>query len=1571
MQDELKLLRRFSLSAAATIALLCLAVTSVQTVHAATLTVTSTADSGAGSLRQALADAIDGDTIQFASALNGQIIGFTSAELVIDKNITITGPGPDQLTVQRSTATGTPKFRIFHILPGHVVQIAGLTISGGSLPATDTGGGVHNDQSALTLNNCAVFSCAAGSYGTGGTGGGIYNNNGTLEINDSSISGNFADALCGGIYNTAGGTLRIRDSIVSGNGVTVQFSNPPQVVGSVGGILNAGTAEVTNCTIDRNNGGGGGGGISNTGSLTIANSTISKNTVLFSGGGIGNSGPLTISNSTISGNAASFKGFGDGGGISTSGGAATVTISNSTISGNFAPTTYGHGGGIYVAGGTLDLENTILKAGAAGANIFNNSGTVMSHGYNLSSDDGSGFLTAPGDQINTDPMLGPLQNNGGPTLTHVLSADSPAIDAGNPNFAPPPLYDQRGPGHDRVVNGRIDIGSFEVRERTIVVTTSADDGPGSLRAALAAAGDGDLIQFTTGVVLTSSELVIDKSVAISGPGPNQLGVQRSSANGTPEFRIFRVTPGHVVTIEYLTIRRGLAQTGAGVFADHATLTINNCIFDSNVAREKGGGLYNDGDGSTPVVLVDTTFRFNQATGGVSGGIGGAIYNTGTLEIKTGWLDRNKSGAAAAIANHGTMSVSDSNIVENVQVLPFMIDSSAFSGQGSGCGCGAGISNSNLLTISNSTVSSNSGGIDNQAGATLEIRHSTVSSQGSIHNVGATLRVENTILNASSGSDNISSPPGTVVSQGYNLCSDDCRGLLTGMGDLSSTDPMLGPLTYNGGQTRTHALLLGSPAIDAGNPSFTPPPDFDQRGPGYPRVANGRINIGSLEMQPQAPTPTPTPTATPTATATPPATPTPSPTAPPSPTPAQALNISTRLRVETGDRVMIGGFIITGNEPKKVAIRGIGPSLGNSGLTDFLADPTLELRGSAGALLVQNDNWQDDSEQAAQLMALGLAPQHPNESGMVATLQPGAYTAIVAGKNQTSGIGLVEIYDADAAAASQLANISTRGFVQPGDNVMIGGFILDNGDASTAVAVRGVGPSLTQSGLSNVLADPTLELRDGNGALLIANDNWQDDSASATQLSANGLAPQNPLESGIFTTLPPGLFSAVLAGKDGGIGLGLVEVYGNLHPSTLVVTNTIDGEAGSLRQVLTDANNGDTIQFDASLYGRAIILRIGLVIDKDIVISGFGPNHSSIERVDSLMLSVLEIASGHTVLLEGLTIRGGRARVSGGGIRNGGSTLILNNCAVESNTSDGSGAGISHAGPNLTIVNSVVRHNSITGALNPIGGGIYGSGTMEIRNSKISGNVVMNGTTGPGAGGGIGNVGTMTIFNSTVSENSASVGAGIASFGPLAITNSTISGNIAFNGVQGVGNGGGGISSNSGPLTITNSTISENSAAGGGGIVNGGQLTITHTTISDNQTDPGSGTIDNSGSLEIGNTILKTGPSGVNIVNNSGTVVSHGYNLSSDNGAGFLAASGDQVNTDPLLGPLQDNGGSTFTHELLTGSPAINAGNPDFVSPPFFDQRGNGHDRVVNGRIDIGSFEVQPSPTPTPTPGLRR
>ena len=252
-----------------------------------------------------------------------------------------------------------------------------------------------------------------------------------------------------------------------------------------------------------------------------------------------------------------------------------------------------------------------------------------------------------------------------------------------------------------------------------------------------------------------------------------------------------------------------------------------------------------------------------------------------------------------------------------------------------------------------------------------------------------------------------------------------------------------------------------------------------------------------------------------------------------------------MRVQTGNNVGIGGFIITGNAAKNVAIRGIGPSLGAFGITDALPDPTLELRDSNGGLIKQDDDWQDNTADAAQLISLGLAPQNSKESGIVATLQPGSsYTAILAGKNQTVGVGLVEIYDVGQGADSQLANISTRSFVLTGNNVTIAGFIL-GGNNNTGMVIRGLGPSLAAFGLSPVLADPTLELHDGNGATLVSNDNWGDDPASAAELIARGLAPQDLKESALFASLPPGAFTAILAGANGGTGIGLVEIY-NVH-----------------------------------------------------------------------------------------------------------------------------------------------------------------------------------------------------------------------------------------------------------------------------------------------------------------------------------------------------------------------------------------------------------------------------------------
>jgi hypothetical protein len=267
------------------------------------------------------------------------------------------------------------------------------------------------------------------------------------------------------------------------------------------------------------------------------------------------------------------------------------------------------------------------------------------------------------------------------------------------------------------------------------------------------------------------------------------------------------------------------------------------------------------------------------------------------------------------------------------------------------------------------------------------------------------------------------------------------------------------------------------------------------------------------------------------------------------------NISTRLAVGIGDDAGIGGFINTPKPgtnqtvpldvgAKQVVIRAIGPSLGAFGVAGPLADPVLELHDATGALIISNDNWRDTQEQ--EIMDTGLAPTDDLESAILTTLELGAYTAIVRGSNGSSGVGLVEIYDLDGAAASELGNISTRGSVQTGDGVMIGGFIV-GGTESTAstMVVRAIGPSLTAFGVADALQDPTLELHDGSGALIASNDNWKD--TQQTALETAGLAPTDDREAALEIALGPGLYTALVRGAGDTTGVALVEAY-NLEAS---------------------------------------------------------------------------------------------------------------------------------------------------------------------------------------------------------------------------------------------------------------------------------------------------------------------------------------------------------------------------------------------------------------------------------------
>lgn len=251
-----------------------------------------------------------------------------------------------------------------------------------------------------------------------------------------------------------------------------------------------------------------------------------------------------------------------------------------------------------------------------------------------------------------------------------------------------------------------------------------------------------------------------------------------------------------------------------------------------------------------------------------------------------------------------------------------------------------------------------------------------------------------------------------------------------------------------------------------------------------------------------------------------------------PTPTKLANISTRAMVGTGANVLIGGFIVTGTESKSVIIRGIGPSLP---LPGKMLDPTLELHDASGAIIGFNDNWGQSADSAA-IAESGVAPPDENESAILMSLTPGSYTVVLAGANQTTGTAVVEVYDLDTAADSNLANISTRASVQTGDSVLIGGLIVV-GTSATDVIVRAIGPSLDVPG---AMADPTLELRDASGALVGSNDNWR--STQEAAILHTGVAPTRDAESAVVASFPPGSYTAIVRGANGTTGVAVIEVY---------------------------------------------------------------------------------------------------------------------------------------------------------------------------------------------------------------------------------------------------------------------------------------------------------------------------------------------------------------------------------------------------------------------------------------------
>jgi hypothetical protein len=505
---------------------------------------------------------------------------------------------------------------------------------------------------------------------------------------------------------------------------------------------------------------------------------------------------------------------------------------------------------------------------------------------------------------------------------------------------------------------------------------------------------------------------------------------------------------------------------------------------------------------------------------------GAIHNLGTVTLQNCAILENTAfdlgACAGAICNTGDLTILNSTIADN---------STSFAP--------AGISSSTgILTLTNCTLSGNIvGGLANGqqivldppqspggalfiSGGSAVITNCTIAGNiagfggDGIYAANATVEIKNTII-AGNGTQDVS---GELDSLGYNLIGNGDGATVTPMtGDQIGTatspiDPLLGPLQDNGGPTETRALLAGSPAIDKGGAADGVV--TDQRGRfrpvdaiAIPPAQDGdNSDIGAFEKQA-----------------------------------AQSLNISTRLQVLGGENILDAGFIITGTDPKRVLVRGIGPSLAAAMVPNFLADPVLELHDST-SLLLTNDNWKDSQE--AEIEATNLAPKNDAESALITTLEPGTYTAILSGKSGGTGIGLVEVYDLDSAAISTLANTSTRGLVSTGDNVMISGFILGAGEGVVdKVLVLALGPSLASAGVTNPLEDPNLELHDGNGALIASNDNWRD--SNEAEIEATGLAPTDDREAALLQSLPAGPYTAIVRGGEEQSGIALVEIF-DLH-----------------------------------------------------------------------------------------------------------------------------------------------------------------------------------------------------------------------------------------------------------------------------------------------------------------------------------------------------------------------------------------------------------------------------------------
>jgi hypothetical protein len=1068
--------------------------------EAATLLVQSTADGGGScpgptcTLRQAITHAAAGDTITFGLPPESTI-GLTSGELSIDKDLRISGPGATQLKVQRSAASSTPLFRIFGIgnSAGEInVTISGLTIANGNAPTGENGGGVRVRERV------------------------------SVVLVDSVVSGNTAAQAGGGVTIEAGGAASIVNTNVSGNSTAN---------GAGGGVLNNGTVRVTNSTISGN-----------------LNSPL--------GGGVFNGSVAVITNSTLTGNSGGVRSIG------------LLTITQSTIAAN-------SGYGIQIITGVAAvLRNTIVVAN--GSNDV--SGNLDSAGYNLIGSGGGGDFNGPGDRVGVTAAelnLSALQDNGGPTLTLKPLTGSVAIDAAkiaNDPSGQPVTTDQRGQprpvdrnepnvaGGDGTDIGAVESGSPQPGPTFTVTTTLERDEGGcttddcTLIEALNltnAVADANTITFRPGLTgaigtaaLTPVGLTISNPVTINGPGARVLAV-----TGRTSARVFRVLSQNV-NISGLAILNGKRSgENGGAIHNSGGLTLTDCLIENSQASgsANGGGVFNAS--AATLSLTRCSLNFNLAQNG------GGLYNDGTVTATNCTFALN-----TALQAGGGIYSSFNNNASKVSLRSCTLAFSGSFGTGTGSGDGGGgfyaQGNAGQYDVGNSIIAGNSSntsppvnpdvrGNFTSAGHNLigNVSFSTGFSNGvkgdQVGTPGAPKDARlDSPRNNGGPTDTVALTDSTARDAGDDALapSTDQRGYLrSGRSDIGAFEfagvPPLPPTvttfaatnigptfaTLNAGvdpngisTTFQFTSSFGSFAVqNAGNGTSDVP--FSMNVSGLTPNTTYRFNAvassvaGSTQGAEQTFTTLPG---------------------------TRFANIATRMRVETGENVLIGGFIVTGSSQKRLLLRAIGPSLP---LDDRLQNPLLELYNASGELIGSNDNW-NDAPNRQEIIDSTIPPSNDLESAILQNVNLGAHTAIVSGVDGGTGVGLVEVYDLGITQDAKLANISTRGRVQTGDNVMIGGLIV-TGSTTQKVIVRAIGPSLAVGGR---LEDPLLELFNGNGDPIAANNNWRD--TQQADIEATTIPPSNDLESALVQTLAPGAYTAIVRGVSDTTGVGLVEVY---------------------------------------------------------------------------------------------------------------------------------------------------------------------------------------------------------------------------------------------------------------------------------------------------------------------------------------------------------------------------------------------------------------------------------------------